>query len=749
VPQLGVEVVLALIGAASPPFALQPTGNPGDTLEFTRYFVVGNGTVSAITDARNEIECLPTGRVEGVVTVGGTPVANADIAVYGNVAEGPDLGALSHNIVTHTHTDSLGAYSFTLPAGNYNLVANDDGAPYEGGLSTPTQHSLAVTAFGTNTQNIALPATGALQVLVTDENSDPIAAKVSVVGFDPSPDPLNHQTVLIVNNTTGVFGERFEDGLPYGVAQTIFIGPTGDSGVLPLEPGDYRVVVSHGPEYSIDPIDVTITAGATQVVNAKVEHVIDSSGFISGDFHVHSIESPDAEVTHTERVTTMLAEGVDLFATTDHDHIVDFQSTIDDLGADSLISTVPGEEITTFDYGHFNAWPLTVDPNLVNGGAVDHGGAAPDGQDFPSYGNYSLSPAQIIAAAHALPDNGTVQINHIHSFFGLDGGSGLAVDTGVEPPQSGVPPAARRLDPSLTNLFSDTFDALEIWIGDNRDQIYNNLLGTVPTGAGGNIGDWFNLINQGIVRTAVADSDTHNRIKNVAGFPRTMVASPTDDPGSLRAIASTLSASVNSGHAFGTNAPMVRVTASATSTGQTGGLGYGQPTTIATTDGDVDLTVDVQSPTWAEFDRIEYYINPATTRRTLMNLQTGAGPINVNRYSITPDEVQNAGSEFTVNTVPVAGTSSSRLQATATLHLTGLTEDTWVVILVRGTDGISHPMFPVLPNDLKQATNTTLADLNDGNLGEDGITALAFTNPIFIDADGVPGWMAPGVQVDP
>ena len=41
-------------------------------------------------------------------------------------------------------------------------------------------------------------------------------------------------------------------------------------------------------------------------------------------------------------------------------------------------------------------------------------------------------------------------------------------------------------------------------------------------------------------------------------------------------------------------------------------------------------------------------------------------------------------------------------------------------------------------------SNTTLADLTDGNLGEAGVPAFAFTNPLFIDVDG-DGWSAPGV----
>jgi len=58
----------------------------------------------------------------------------------------------------------------------------------------------------------------------------------------------------------------------------------------------------------------------------------------------------------------------------------------------------------------------------------------------------------------------------------------------------------------------------------------------------------------------------------------------------------------------------------------------------------------------------------------------------------------------------------------------------------------TRTLFPMVPNSLKTSTNTTLANLTDGNLGEDGMTALAFTNPIFVDVDGG-GWTPPGVQV--
>ena len=87
---------------------------------------------------------------------------------------------------------------------------------------------------------------------------------------------------------------------------------------------------------------------------------------------------------------------------------------------------------------------------------------------------------------------------------------------------------------------------------------------------------------------------------------------------------------------------------------------------------------------------------------------------------------------------------ASRNEISATLTLPGLTADTWIVAVARGSNGVSEPLFPVLPASLSTAGNTTLDDLIDGNLGESGTPAFAFTNPLFVDV-GDDGWIAPGV----
>ncbi len=766
VPLMGTEVLLALTGMTGPPHALTAMGSPGDSKIFTRYLIVGNGTVSNVLDTRNEMQFLPIGTLQGNVTAGGGPAVSAQVAVLKN-GGGPGLVPLGKNVVDHTLTDASGNYSMTIPPGAYTVMANLEGYPFEGGGSTPIAHAVLIEANEITTQNVALPATGMIDVTAVDESTDPIAAKVSVIGIDPSPDPRNIQNILgLITNTTGVFNDLQQDGLPYGLTHVHFAGLSGTAGPVPLEPGSYRVVVSHGTEYSAYSEDIVVTAGATEDVDAQIAPVVDSSNLVSGDFHVHSIDSPDSQTSKADRVVSMVAEGMNFFTPSDHDIRLDFAPTVTALGATALIKTAVSAEITTFDYGHFNAWPVPIDPSQVNGGSVDFGGAAPDGMDFPSFGNYNLTPGEIIDAVRT-DGATTVQINHVHSFFGVGGGSGLAIDTGVEPPQSAVSGAARRLDPGVLNYFPDAPDrpdALEIWIGDDRGQVNNNLFGR-------NMGDWFNLLNQGIIATGLANSDTHRRIITQSGMPRNMIASTTDDPSSI--VPADVSTSLNEGRSFGTNGPILRVTVNAPSTSQTAGHDLLLPTLISTTDNAVDVDIAVESPLWAEFDRIELYINSTTTKTTSM-AESGAGPVTVTKYTVTPDDVLVKDTDFTVTEVDdfPAIPGAKHLETTATVNLSGLIDDIWIVVVVRGTDNVSKPLFPVVPNAMFAkacnnnpcrscvtdanctgggvctVSNQTTAELTDGNLNQCGMTALAFANPLYVDVDGG-GWTAPGVQVNP
>ena len=78
---------------------------------------------------------------------------------------------------------------------------------------------------------------------------------------------------------------------------------------------------------------------------------------------------------------------------------------------------------------------------------------------------------------------------------------------------------------------------------------------------------------------------------------------------------------------------------------------------------------------------------------------------------------------------------ASRWQATLSFPFEGLDADTWFVAVVKGSDGLCGPMFPVHPDDLDAArilaAPDPLAALVDGNVGGGGTMALGFTNALY------------------
>ena len=711
-----MSTVAAILGT-EPVFVVPAEGSQS----YERYFGVGDGSGGNAVDLENLVKAVPSGTIDGCVTVGGVPAPGA------RVSAGPeDMGSIT-NLSSNWTTDASGCYSGTLPVGSYGVAGWAEGVPFEGGGASPMIHTVAITDGGTVTQNIALPVTGRLHVDVTDETLSAIPARVSVVGFDPSPEFIFTVGVL-GPETTGLFRDQ-NDVVPFGMTRAVYTDAAGVA-EFDVEPGSYEVYVSRGSEYSLYQTSVTITAGATTNVAAEIARVIDTTGFVSSDFHVHGIASADSRVSHSDRVRQFAGEGIDNVVMTDHHAHTDLDPSIASLGFSSFLASTIGEEITTWDTGHFNAYPMTVDPTRPSGGSTDWGVAAPAGMDFPSAGHYVANPDEIemlaLTSPQATPDT-VVQINHIDSHF-----VPLQIDTSAVPPVSNIDAAGKtafRLDPSTGNLYHH-YEALELWNGDNLSHQSQFL--------DERIGIWFNLLNQGLLTTAIADTDTH-RFQNLnSAGARSWTSSSTDAPASISD--SEIAAAVSAGRVVGGQGPYVQtrlianedplLVADLTLTGSN---------LVSITDAvaGVDLEITVQSPLWAEFDTIEIYANASTAPSP-----TSVAP---ELFTAVPTLTLTAGIDFTISTVVVAPgvTGGDRLETMFSVPFTSLPGDTWFVVVVKGTDGTSRPMFPVFPADLDTGSNTTLADLVDGNLGELGMTALGFTNALYVDADGTPGFQAP------
>ncbi len=728
------NVVLTLIGADPVRFRVASGGSN----TFTRYFGVGDGSPSNAVDLENEVRAVATGTVQGCVSVAATPVAGARVSV------GTSLFTNSQKLASHfkTRPGACPNFSGSVPPGAYSAVAGLPGHPYEGGGALPPAKPVNVVAAATSTVNFNLPATGALRVQASDESGAPIPARVSVVGFDPSPE------ATVLGPTLPGFGSSRQgvlldtsDFLPYGIAA---VGYTDAAGMVefPLEPGvsRYHVYVSRGTEYSLfrSAVPVTISAGSTTVVNAQIARVLDTSGFVSSDFHVHGIRSADSRVSDVHRVQSYSAEGVENVIMTDHHVHTDLRPAIADAGLGGFLTATIGEEITSFDYGHFNAYPLLIDPDSphatysadgstqLSGGSTDWAQAAPPGQDFPIYGALNATPAEVLglatAGALSTPDT-TIQINHIGSHF-----QPLKIDTSLVPPQdlmTDLDRANRRLPSTgaVPNLFQH-YPALELWNGNARSHQAEFLVQR--------IGIWMNHLNQGLRTTFIADTDSHTFTDLNSAGARTWTASPTDDPAAIDG--ADVAAAVVSGRAVGGQGVYVQARLLATDgSGDVADLALGGDTTMSDSGGNVNLEIRVQSPAWARWDRVEVYANAATAPAGSPYL-----------FGATPAAVRDEGDcnpatlgdgDFDITVTPAVGgvPGADHLSATLVVPFGGLAADTWFVVVVKGTDGQCPPMFPIYPDDITQAVNTTLAQLVDGNLGQGGVMALGATNALYFE----------------
>lgn len=714
----------------------------GGSASFRRWFAVGDGSAANAITAYAQLNGLGTGTLRGCVRdAAGTPLPGARV-----VAGRDTLGGTTalEEVRAHWVTDADGCYDGRIPPGAYLVAAARQGSPYEGGGPTPTLHPVALGMGRVVVQDVVLPVTGRLAVAVKGPGETPVPARISVVGFDPSPEPVLIGGLLtFAEIRTNLFYDRTADGLPPGMTRTAYTEPDGTV-AFDLEPGSYWVVASRGTEWSIDAEPVTITAGETTAVDAAIAPVLDTDGWLSADYHVHMIDSPDSRVSRRDRIRSYAGEGVDVIVATDHAAVTDLVPDIAAAGFTGLVGAIPGEEITTFDYGHFNAYPLRPDPTQPQTqGATDHAGAAPPGQNFPAYGHFNLPPAEIEALVLGDPRHDgletVVQVNHIDSHFGP-----LKIDSAQVPPRSQLEPGEAslfRLDPAIED-FHHHFAALELWNGESEGKVREFL--------DLRLGIWMNLLNQGRLATFVAGSDTHQLQNLASAGARNWTPASNADPASFEP--AEIGRAVRAGKLVGGQGLFVTARLVATDGSDTSASLAGVPpagaapastaagTLLGVTNGAVDVVIRVQAPTWAPYDRIELYRNAATQ-------VTGSNGGVPTLYTGLPTTVLHAGTDFTVETVAVNG--AERLETNVTVHLDGLEQDEWIVVAAGGSAGISPPMFPVYPYPTSLAENPTLEALMEVTAEEQGMRAFGMTNALYVDVDGNGVFDPPGVSVLP
>jgi hypothetical protein len=405
-----------------------------------RWLVLGDGSISSVTDSAWAL------RGAEVEALAGTSAPGVDIEVHSGTA-----------IATIARTDASGAFAANVPPGSYTLRATALGrAP---GADVPAQAQTVVPAG---------PG-GHAAISVRDDTGAPIPARV------------------MIENAAG---DRRID----------WIGATGD-GTFAIAPGSYRISVSRGLEYDAFTADPAVIAdGQTLSLAVNLAHVVDTSGWLSLDTHLHSELSTDSTFPIDDRLRAVAAEGVEVPVSSDHDVVVDYAPIIAELGLADWLGSMPGEEASSLVWGHLNGWPVVPKPDLAGGGAPHWLGRA---------------PAEIFAALRANDPTRIVQVNHPHygttSLFDAIELDPATLTANRDPTELGLPAG--------TDLSDLSFDAVEVANGLAHDTFEQTFA------------DYLAMVEAGHPAAATGSSDSHGPTA-FAGEARTFVwlGPGADDP---------------------------------------------------------------------------------------------------------------------------------------------------------------------------------------------------------------------------
>jgi len=454
---------------------------PGETRSFERHVMVARGGLAEVVAYLDDLSGVTTGTIVGAVRdPDGAPVPGVLVSALTS----DDGAGFARNQAV---TDDAGVFAMAVPPGTWSLVAS-------GGERRPSPAvEVAVTVGAEATATLELAPAATVLVTVTGDGPQPVEGpfpvKVALRALDgDAQDPRLGDFPRVGG------GWRVE-----------FLG--AGLGTLEVAPGRYDVVLSHGP--GVEPLvfdDVLLTDG--HILDGHLHRAVPTPGWLGCDFHQHTIGSLDSRTPFDVRVRENLAEGLECFATSEHDHIIDLRPLIAEMGASEALYSIVSDEISVNGVGHFNAYPMPLDledPFALVGVKL--------------FAGVDIEP--LFARLRDLEGDRILQVNHPRS----NAIKGYFTHLGLDPW-------------SLTTRRSELaggWEALEVnsELGVASDYTVEGWAAlrernpaSVPVMA-----DWFGLLNAGWPICGVANSDCHDPADG-CGWPRTYLPLG-DDPATV------------------------------------------------------------------------------------------------------------------------------------------------------------------------------------------------------------------------
>jgi hypothetical protein len=519
------------------------------TVDYLEIMTGGPGIDGLLETKRRVLGEPPSREVRGTLKEEGGPVLPGAY-VHATSVDGKYL--------TRVPVDAQGKFVLHVPNGPVQLT------PSMKGWALPA----AITVDGA-TADLTLPKRATIDVAITDSvTGEPLPARVQILP------------------TTAVAAAPAAFGLREEVEGRLWqeYAVTGKA-VLPVPPGEHRVIVTRGYEYELFDTSVTADTTTPAIVAAKLRRSVDSSGVMCADFHVHSYFSADSSDPVEAKLKGAIADGLDIPVSSEHEWIVDFQPIVQRLGLTKWAFGMPSSELTTFAWGHFGVVPILPRDDAPNRGAVDWVGK---------------KPGAFFAQVNGLPEQPVLIVNHP---------SGSSTAAGAYFEAAAFNRATASGDP---DLWSEAFAAIEVFNDSDFD-----------TNRDKSVADWFALLNAGKTYWAVGNSDSHDQRTTFVGYPRTCLRFGHDDPTKLtneavRDVLRTGAATISGGLYITVEGP--------------NGIGPGGTGTAGA------YKVIVQSPSWFGATSLEVIIDGVTTSTIpLTNSPAPAGVDPGRRYAATVD----------------------------------------------------------------------------------------------------------------
>jgi hypothetical protein len=454
-PQAGFN----LLGGPTLTFAAD---DDSDVLAYR--LVLGGPGLDGLQQALARLQGTPLPAVSGrVLEADGTRGA-AGVHVH---ATGADDAYLSRAL-----TDDSGAFTLHVPEGAVTLTTYRTGSA-----------SVSLQAHtGDSDLTLELPASATLRLSAEDGAGASTPFRAQVLPMDEADEPPAN------------FGEK-RPGAGRMYLESVVEGELD----LPVPAGTYHVVISRGYEYGLHDEEVIAVAGETVTVEATLEHVVDTTGVMCADAHIHTHRSPDASDDGLMKVRSALAEGLDIAIRSEHEWVADFSAEVQQLGAAALLyGDIGGEELTTFEWGHMGVFPL-LPSDQPNAGAIEW--------------TEQLPPA-VFELVRARPEQPVLVINHPRLPGGLLGARQAYFDVAGFDSVTGM----------IENpeLWDEEFRLIELFNSENFE-----------TQRAGTVRDLFQLLNSGRKVFGVGASDSHTVASVPLGYPRTCLLLGEDAPAEL------------------------------------------------------------------------------------------------------------------------------------------------------------------------------------------------------------------------